>query len=54
MVLMKPESSTKISKKSKRSERNGLVEVTVEAYNQNGELVLTDVTEAVVKCKPQI
>ena len=38
----------------KRSERNGLVEVTVEAYNQNGELVLTDVTEAVVKCKPQI
>ena len=38
----------------KRSERNGLVEVTVEAYNQNGELVLTDITEAVVKCKPQI
>ena len=38
----------------KRSERNGLVEVTVEAYNQNGELVLTDVTEAVVKCKSQI
>ena len=35
----------------KRSERNGLVEVTVEAYNQHGELVLTDVTEAIVKCK---
>ena len=37
----------------KRNPRNGLVEVTVEAYNQNGELVLTNVTEAVVKCKPQ-
>ena len=37
----------------KRSERNGLVEVTVEAYNQKGELVLTDVTEAIVKCKMQ-
>ena len=35
----------------KRNERNGIVEVTVEAYNQNGELVLTDVTEAVVKCR---
>ena len=36
----------------KRNAKNGLVEVTIEAYNQNGELVLTDVTEAVVKCKP--
>ena len=36
----------------KRNARNGLVEITVEAYNQNGVLVLTDVTEAVVKCKP--
>ena len=35
----------------KRSARNGLVEVTIEAYNQNGELVLKDITEAVVKCK---
>ncbi len=35
----------------KRSARNGLVEVTINAYNQNGELVLTDVTEAIVKCK---
>lgn len=35
----------------KRSEKNGLVEVTIEAYNQNGELVLTDVTEAIVKCR---
>ena len=36
----------------KRNEKNGLVEVTVEAYNQDGALVLTDVTEAIVKCKP--
>ena len=34
-----------------RSSRNGIVEVTIEAYNQNGVLVLTDVTEAVVKCR---
>lgn len=36
----------------KRNAKNGLVEVTVEAYNQDGVLVLTDTTEAVVKCKP--
>ena len=36
----------------KRNAKNGLVEITVEAYNQNGVLVLTNVTEAVVKCKP--
>jgi len=35
----------------RRNARNGLVEVTVEAYNQYGELVLTNVTEAVVKCR---
>lgn len=37
---------------TRRSARNGIVEISVEAYNQNGELVLTNVTEAVVKCKP--
>ena len=36
----------------KRSARNGLAEITIEAYNQNGELVLTDVTEAIIKCRP--
>ena len=36
----------------KRSAKNGLVEITIHAYNQNGELVLTDVTEAIVKCRP--
>jgi len=37
---------------TKRSEKNGIVEVTIEAFNQNGELVLTDITEAIVKCGP--
>ena len=36
----------------KRNAKNGLVEVSIDAYNQNGELVLRDVTEAIVKCKP--
>ena len=40
-----------ITKLVKRNEKNGLVEISIRAYNQNGELVLTDVTEAVVKCK---
>ena len=38
----------------KRNAKNGLVEITIEAYNQDGILVFTDVTEAVVKCKPII
>ena len=33
----------------KRNARNGLVEVTIEAYNQKGEHVLSNVTEAIVK-----
>ena len=36
----------------KRNPKNGLVEISIEAYNQKGELVLKDVTEAVVMCKP--
>ncbi len=35
----------------RRNARNGVVEVSIEGYNQKGELVLTDVTEAIVKCK---
>lgn len=34
-----------------RSEKNGIVEVSIEARNQKGELVLTSITEAIVKCK---
>lgn len=40
-----------ITKLVNRNRKNGLVEVTIEAYNQNGDVVLTDVTEAIVKCK---
>ena len=32
-----------------RNAKNGIVEITIDAYNQNGERVLTDVTEAIVK-----
>ena len=37
----------------KRSEKNGIVEISIDAYNQNGELVLKNITEAIVKCKTQ-
>ena len=40
-----------ITKLTKRSEKNGVVEISIDAFNQNGELVLTNVTEAIVKCK---
>lgn len=42
----------RVSALTKRNARNGIVEVTIEVRNQNGDLVLTDVTEAIVKCKP--
>ncbi len=35
----------------KRNEKNGLAEVVIDIYNQNGDQVMTAVTEAVVKCK---
>ena len=35
----------------KRNAKNGLVEITILAYNQNGDLVLKDVTEAIVRCR---
>ena len=38
---------------TKRNEKNGLVEVSIEVHNQNGVMVLKDVTEAVVKCKTE-
>ena len=39
----------KITALTPRNEKNGIVEISVEAYNQNGQLVLTNVTEAIVK-----
>ena len=35
---------------TQRSHRNGIVEITIEAYNQNHVHVLSNVTEAIVKC----
>lgn len=40
-----------VTQLTRRNARNGLVEITIEAYNQKGELVLTNVTEAIVKCR---
>jgi len=42
-----------ITKLIKRNSRNGLAEITIDVYNQNGNLVLKDVTESIVKCKPE-
>ena len=38
---------------TRRSLRNGIVEITIEAVNQHGVKVLSAVTEAIVKCKEQ-
>ena len=35
----------------RRNPKNGLVEITIEARNQHGDIVLKDVTEAVVRCR---
>ena len=39
-----------ITNLTRRSPRNGIVEITIEAYNQNNVHVLSNVTEAIVKC----
>ena len=38
---------------TRRSARNGVVELTFRVVNQHGESVLINVTEVVVKCRPQ-
>jgi acyl dehydratase len=43
-----------ITRLTRRNARNGLVEITIEAYNQNNVLVLTNVTEAVVRCREDL
>jgi acyl dehydratase len=44
-------STCTVSNLTKRNEKNGIVELTFEVFNQNNELVMTDVTEMIVKCK---
>ena len=39
----------KITRIQRRNPYNGIAELTTEVYNQNGELVLTNVTESVVR-----
>lgn len=41
-----------VTSKTLRNEKNGIVELTIHAYNQHGDLVLTNITEAIVKCRP--
>lgn len=41
-----------VTKMTRRNTRNGIVEVSIDVYNQKGELVLQNVTEAIVKCRP--
>ena len=40
-----------ITRLERRNAKNGIAEVSMEVFNQDGELVLTNVTEAIVKCK---
>ena len=46
--------TAEITRCEKRNAKNGIIEITVQAYNQHGVLVLSDVTEAVVKCRPEV
>ena len=41
-------STIRVSALTPRNAHNGIVETTLEAYNQHGKLVLTDVTETIV------
>jgi len=43
--------TTTVTSLARRNERNGIVEISIEAYNQNGVQVFSNVTEAIVKCK---
>ena len=38
----------------RRNEKNGIAEVTIDVRNQNGDLVLIDVTEAIVKSRKNL
>ena len=44
-------STCTVSKLTKRNEKNGIVELTFEVFNQKEELVLIDTTEMIVKCR---
>ena len=46
-------STAEVTKVMKRNPYNGIVEISVEVYNQHGEHVFTGKSESVVLCKPQ-
>ncbi len=43
-----------VTKLTERNEKNGIVEITFYVKNQNGDLVLTDVTEMIVKKRREL
>ena len=43
--------TARITDITRRDPYNGIAEVTIDVYNQHGVLVLSDVTESVVKCR---
>ena len=45
-------SKATVTKLTKRNEKNGIAEISIEVWNQKGELVLTNVTEAIVRSTP--
>ena len=45
--------TVRITNITRRNAHNGIAELTVDVYNQHGEKVLSDVTESVVKYRPE-
>lgn len=43
----------RITSLQRRNRYNGIVELTIDVYNQHDELVLTDVTESIVQCRTE-
>ena len=41
-----------VTKLTKRNTYNGIVEISIDVYNQKDEMVLQSVTEAILKCHP--
>ena len=41
-----------ITRLEQRNAKNGIAEISITVRNQHGDIVLTDVTEAIVKCRP--
>lgn len=41
----------KITRLERRNTYNGIAEITTDIYNQNGERVLRNVTESIVRCR---